>query len=67
MYLIFSTDVVNAGAGLCNLKKRMQWDIEFRDYLKNLDEKKPIILAGDLNVAHNPIGEIINLGKYINF
>lgn len=34
----------------------MKWDDEFRDYLKQLDEKKPVILAGDLNVAHEEIG-----------
>lgn len=35
----------------------MQWDKEFREYLKKLDEKKPVILTGDLNVAHEPIGK----------
>ncbi|XP_075226588.1 exodeoxyribonuclease-like isoform X2 [Lycorma delicatula] len=47
--------VVNAGQGLCNLNKRMEWDKTFREFLKDLDSKKPVILAGDLNVAHNPI------------
>ena len=34
----------------------MEWDKAFREYLKKLDESKPIIYCGDLNVAHNPIG-----------
>lgn len=34
----------------------MEWDKAFREYLKKLDEHKPIIYCGDLNVAHNPIG-----------
>lgn len=33
----------------------MKWDPDFRDYLKQLDSRKPVILCGDLNVAHNPI------------
>lgn len=36
----------------------MEWDNVFRDYLKQLDKKKPVILAGDLNVAHEEIGII---------
>lgn len=34
----------------------MKWDEEFRNYLKQLDLKKPVILMGDLNVAHKEIG-----------
>ena len=33
----------------------MQWEDDFREYLKTLDAKKPVILCGDLNVAHNEI------------
>ena len=33
-----------------------EWDIDFRAYLKDLDSKKPVVLCGDLNVAHNEIG-----------
>ena len=33
-----------------------EWDPDFRDYLRKLDEKKPVILCGDLNVAHLEIG-----------
>lgn len=39
------------------LDKRMDWDPKFRKYLKELDEKKPVILCGDLNVSHKEIGK----------
>ncbi len=45
----------NAQRGLVRLDYRMKWEDAFRDYLLRLDEKKPIILCGDLNVAHNEI------------
>jgi AP endonuclease-1 len=54
--LIFA-DVPNAGRGLPRLPYRSEkWDPDFREYLKKLDEKKPVILCGDLNVAHKEIG-----------
>jgi len=34
----------------------MKWDEAFRKYLKELDTKKPVVLTGDLNVAHEEIG-----------
>lgn len=49
-------DIPNAGQGLKTLPKRMEWDEEFRSYLKGLDAKKPVVLTGDLNVAHQEIG-----------
>lgn len=45
----------NAGDGLKRLDFRLSWDEEFRNYIKGLSEKKPVIVAGDLNVAHNEI------------
>ena len=33
----------------------MKWEDDFREYLLSLNEKKPVILCGDLNVAHNEI------------
>uniref|UniRef100_A0A1B6DH11 DNA-(apurinic or apyrimidinic site) endonuclease n=1 Tax=Clastoptera arizonana TaxID=38151 RepID=A0A1B6DH11_9HEMI len=54
-FYLVATYVPNAGQGLKTLPKRMQWDKEFQLYLKKLDEKKPVILTGDLNVAHEPI------------
>ena len=52
----FTLDVPNAGRGLVRLDYRMKWDKDFREYLKKLDAEKPIILTGDLNVAHEEIG-----------
>lgn len=49
-------DVPNAGEGLKRLAYRQEWDVDLRGYLKSLDSKKPVILCGDLNVAHNEIG-----------
>ena len=37
------------------LDYRMQWEADFMAYLKKLDEKKPVIVCGDLNVAHEEI------------
>ena len=45
----------NAQDGLKRLDYRMQWENDFRVYLCALDEKKPVILCGDLNVAHKEI------------
>ncbi|XP_028413464.1 exodeoxyribonuclease-like isoform X2 [Dendronephthya gigantea] len=43
------------GQGLKRLDYRQTWDKAFRDYLKKLDNTKPVILCGDLNVAHKEI------------
>ena len=51
------SDVPNAGEGLKRLAYRQEWDVDFRAYLKALDAKKPLVLCGDLNVAHEEIGE----------
>ena len=40
---------------LKRLDYRMQWEVDFLAYLKKLEEKKPVIYAGDLNVAHQEI------------
>lgn len=45
----------NSQRGLARLPYRMEWEDAFREYLLKLDEKKPIILCGDLNVAHKEI------------
>ena len=45
----------NAQRGLARLDFRMEWEDELRSYLKGLEEKKPVILCGDLNVAHQEI------------
>ena len=45
----------NSQTELARLDYRMQWEDDFRDYLKKLDEQKPVIMTGDLNVAHEEI------------
>ena len=45
----------NSQDGLRRLDYRMQWEDDFRQYLLKLDSKKPVILCGDLNVAHEEI------------
>ncbi len=45
----------NSQRELARLSYRMQWEEAFLGYLKALDEKKPVILCGDLNVAHQEI------------
>ncbi|WP_312642602.1 exodeoxyribonuclease III [Hydrogenoanaerobacterium sp.] len=45
----------NAQRGLTRLDYRMQWEDDFRAYVCKLDKEKPVIICGDLNVAHNEI------------
>ncbi len=45
----------NSQNELKRLPYRIQWEDDFREYLKTLDAKKPVVLCGDLNVAHNEI------------
>lgn len=45
----------NSKDELARLPYRMEWEDDFRAYLNALDEKKPVILCGDLNVAHKEI------------
>ena len=45
----------NSQRELTRLEFRMDWEDEFRKYLTELDKKKPVIMCGDLNVAHEEI------------
>lgn len=45
----------NSQDGLRRLDYRMTWDDDFRKYLNDLDKKKPVIVCGDMNVAHEEI------------
>lgn len=45
----------NAKRGLERIDYRMDWEVEFRNYLLKLDKKKPVIVCGDMNVAHEEI------------
>ncbi len=45
----------NSQNELARLDYRMEWEDDFRDYLLKLDKTKPVVLCGDLNVAHREI------------
>lgn len=45
----------NSQDGLRRLDYRMEWDDAFRHYLQELDSKKPVVVCGDMNVAHKEI------------
>lgn len=47
--------VPNSGQELVRLEYRQRWDNDMLSYLKKLETKKPVVFAGDLNVAHKPI------------
>ena len=58
----------NSQRGLARLTYRMKWEDDFKKYLLDLSKKKPVILCGDLNVAHeeidlaNPASNHMNAG-----
>jgi len=54
-FYVVTAYVPNAGKKLVTLPKRMDWDPKFRNHVKKLDKKKPVIICGDLNVAHKEI------------
>lgn len=54
-FYLVNVYVPNSRDGLVRLDYRMEWEDAFRDYVKRLDEKKPVIICGDLNVAHKEI------------
>ena len=45
----------NSQQELARLPYRMAWETAFREYVKGLDQKKPVIICGDMNVAHQEI------------
>lgn len=54
-YYLITVYTPNSQEELRRLDYRMEWDDDFRAYLKKLEEKKPVIVCGDLNVAHKEI------------
>ena len=54
-YYLVTCYTPNSQTELRRLSYRMKWEDAFRCYLKTLEEKKPVILCGDLNVAHKEI------------
>lgn len=54
-YYFITVYVPNSRDELARLDYRMEWEDAFRNYILELDKKKPVIFCGDLNVAHNEI------------
>ncbi len=54
-YFLVNVYTPNSKRELERLEYRMKWEDDFRVYLKKLEEKKPVIFCGDMNVAHNDI------------
>ncbi len=54
-YFLVNVYTPNAGEELMRLPYRLQWEKDFRAYLKKLEKKKPVVVCGDLNVAHKEI------------
>ena len=54
-YYVVTCYTPNSQDGLARLDYRMHWEEDFLAYLKRLEEKKPVIFCGDLNVAHKEI------------
>lgn len=54
-FYLVNVYVPNSGQGLVRLDYREQWDKDFQEYLNKLNKTKPVILCGDLNVAHQAI------------
>lgn len=54
-YFLVTCYTPNAQRELARIDHRMKWEDAFRGYLTGLDAKKPVILCGDLNVAHKEI------------
>ncbi len=54
-YYVVTCYTPNSQEGLARLSYRMEWEDAFRNYLIRLDQAKPVIFCGDLNVAHQEI------------
>lgn len=54
-YYVITVYTPNSQDGLARLDYRMKWEEDFRAYLKKLEETKPVVFCGDLNVAHREI------------
>ncbi len=54
-YYFITVYTPNSQDGLARLGYRMEWEDDFRSYLKKLEKMKPVIFCGDLNVAHKEI------------
>ncbi len=54
-YYVVNVYTPNSQEELARLDFRLQWDTQFRDYVCSLDKVKPVLICGDMNVAHKEI------------
>ena len=54
-FILVTVYTPNSGSELKRLAYRQSWDKDFHDYLKQLERRKPLVVCGDLNVAHQDI------------
>lgn len=54
-FYLVNVYVPNSGQGLKRLDYRKKWDEDFKKYLEKLQKKKPVVVCGDFNVAHQAI------------
>lgn len=54
-YYLVTVYTPNSGSELKRLGYRQEWDADFLNYLKELEKEKPVIVCGDLNVAHTDL------------
>ena len=54
-FILVTVYTPNSGSELKRLDYRQQWDADFLAYLKGLEQRKPVLVCGDLNVAHKDI------------
>jgi len=54
-FMLVNVYTPNSQAALARLPYRLEWDADFRAFLKKLEKKKPVLVCGDLNCAHQEI------------
>ena len=54
-YFLVTVYTPNSGEGMKRLEYRTSWDASIRDFVRSLEQIKPVIICGDLNVAHKEI------------
>ena len=54
-FYVITVYVPNSGSDLRRLEYRQKWDNDFLNYIKSLEDKKPVVVCGDFNVAHKAI------------
>ncbi|MEM9326343.1 MAG: exodeoxyribonuclease III [Bacteroidota bacterium] len=54
-FILVTCYTPNSGEGMKRLSYRQEWDTVFREHIQAMEEKKPVIVCGDLNVAHTEI------------